>query len=375
MNYRSDSPSLSDLSQSIFASLGLTSAVNSLALAPARRTCLLLVDGLGAHGLARYGDQFPIFAQLNNHGELASHFPTTTVTNLTSLGTGVEPGVHGMLGYTVKVPGSGTPGRLLNALKWDEKVDPLIWQRTPTLFERARDAGLNVSTVGDKRYADTGFTQASLRGATYLAANHIPEMVSAAKSALAEPNSFVYVYTNILDHAGHNFGEGSEQWLIALKTVADLVTRLVNELPRNARFYLTADHGMVNAGEKIILGESNPLMNNVTLVGGEPRMRHIYLESGSENEAVATWREYLGDRAMVYTKRDAIAAGLFGGNVSDVSDVSDASVDRIGDLLAIAHYDYVLIDPARSVQESSIIGQHGGLTPEERDIPLLGILI
>jgi hypothetical protein len=197
-------------------------------------------------------------------------------------------------------------------------------------------------------------------------------MVSAAKSALAEPNSFVYVYTNILDHAGHNFGEGSEQWLIALKTVADLVTRLVNELPRNAQFYLTADHGMVNAGEKIILGESNPLMNNVTLVGGEPRMRHIYLESGSENEAVATWREYLGDRALVYTKHDAIAAGLFGGNLSDVSNVS---VDRMGDLLAIAHYDYVLIDPARSVQESSIIGQHGGLTPEERDIPLLGILI
>jgi len=194
-------------------------------------------------------------------------------------------------------------------------------------------------------------------------------MVSAATSALAEPNSFVYVYTNILDHAGHNFGEGSEQWLIALKTVADLVTRLVNELPRNSQFYLSADHGMVNAGEKIILGEGNPLMNNVTLVGGEPRMRHIYLESGSEDEAVATWRECLGDRAMVYSKRDAIAVGLFGG------DVSDASVERMGDLLAIANDDCVLIDPARSIQESSIIGQHGGLTPAERDIPLLGVLI
>lgn len=353
------------MGQSLFAALGLSGVDNRLELAPARRICLLLVDGMGAHSLAQYGAQFPIFSELTAIAGLGSHFPSTTVTNLSSLGTGQLPGVHGMLGYTVKVPGSGEPGRLLNALKWDEKIDPLEWQSTPTLFERAIEAGLHVSNVGDKRYIGTGFTRAALRGAHYLAANHSPEMVREAVTALAEPNSFAYVYTNALDHAGHNFGVGSEQWLIALGNVAGLITRLTQELPRNTSLYITADHGMINSGTKIVLGQDNPLMTNVTLVGGEPRMRHIYLREGSTSETVSAWGEYLGDLATIYSKESAIAAGLFG------AEVSAASIDRMGDLIAIANGECVLIDPARADKESAIIGQHGGLTSAEVDIPLL----
>ncbi len=359
-------PKLSDLSQSIFASLGLPTAHNTLNLAPTRRACLLLVDGLGLQAIAHYGHEFPIFAQLIHLPQLESHFPTTTVTNLTSLGTGVLPGIHGMLGYTVRIPGTD---RLLNALKWDEKIDPLVWQSTPTLFEQAKAAGFNVTSVGDKRYEKTGFTEAALRGATYLGANHTPELVSETVRALAEPNSFAYLYTNIVDNAGHNFGVGSEQWLVALKTVADLITRLCNELPRNTSFYITADHGMVNAGHKVILGQENQLMNDVTLVGGEPRMRHIYLTPGSIAERVGQWRSELGETALVYSKSEAIELGLFG------ETVSEESAARIGDLIAIAQGDLVLIDPTRIEKESAIIGQHGGVTAIESEIPLLRAVI
>ena len=68
-----------------------------------------------------------------------------------------------MMGYTVRVPRSS--GRVLNSLKWDERVDPEIWQPVPTLFQRATAAGITVSHVAAKRYEETGFTRAVFRGA------------------------------------------------------------------------------------------------------------------------------------------------------------------------------------------------------------------
>jgi predicted AlkP superfamily pyrophosphatase or phosphodiesterase len=356
---------LADLSQSIFASMGLPGTVNTLEISETRRSCLLLVDGLGAHALAKFGSVHPIFREITALPNLRSDFPSTTVTNLTSLGTGKSPGEHGMLGYTIRVPNSGTPGRLLNALKWDERVNPLTWQKIPTLFERANLHGINVTSVGDKRYQSTSFTTASLRGARYLGADRTTEMVEQAKASLAEPHSFAYLYINGLDVAGHKAGVGSEIWIHALDIVADLILRLTEELPKNINFFITADHGMVNAGEKIILGRDNPLMENVILVGGEPRARHLYLEPGSQSDTAAIWREHLGEKADIYSKEDALAGGLFG------TDVSDESKERMGDLIAIPHQEIVFLDPSNATRESAMAGHHGGRTSEEVAIPLL----
>jgi len=356
---------LADLSQSIFSSLGLPDAINSLQLSDSRRSCLLLVDGLGAQALQKFGSVHPVFQQVSAFRELRSDFPSTTVTNLTSLGTGKSAGEHGMVGYTVRVPNSGNPGRLLNGLKWDERVDPLSWQKIPTLFQRASEHGISVSTIGEKRYQDTAFTTASLRGAKYLGANRQTEIVAQVKIALAEPASFAYVYVNGLDAAGHKDGVGSDKWLVALEAVGELILQIVNQLPKNTQFFITADHGMVNPEEKIILGRDNPLMNHVTLVGGEPRARHIYLEPGSETDATSLWREFLRDQVVIHTKQEAIDVGLFG------EIVSDDCFARIGDLIAIPSENVLLIDPTRSAQESAMVGHHGGLTNAEVVIPLL----
>jgi Type I phosphodiesterase / nucleotide pyrophosphatase len=359
---------LADLSQSIFATLGLAGTENRLALAQSRRTCLLLIDGMGSKSLESYKSQFPIFASVKSSSDLASHFPSTTVTNLTSLGTGELPGVHGMLGYTVRVPNSGTPGRLLNALKWDDRVDPLFWQKVPTLFERGMEHGITVTNIAEKRYEGSAFTQAALRGAKYVGANRSEEMVNAAAQALAEPYSFTYLYINALDHAGHNDGVGSEKWMLALSQVAELITSLMARLPKNTDLYVTADHGMVNVGEKIILGQDNGLMNNITLVGGEPRARHMYVAQGSAAETIAQWREYLGERATIYSREEMVANQTFG------AVVSQDSLERMGDFMAIANDEMILIDPERASQESSMVGHHGGVTEMESAIPLLKFL-
>ena len=129
---------LSQILPSVFASIGLSSTQDFLGCgeSPSGREVLFLIDGLGADAIKTYRDQIPVLAAAIDKGVVTTSFPTTTATSLATLTTGAMPGAHGMLGYTVRVPRSG--GRVLNTLKWDERVDPQIWQPIPTLFEQAR---------------------------------------------------------------------------------------------------------------------------------------------------------------------------------------------------------------------------------------------
>jgi hypothetical protein len=103
----------------------------------------------------------------------------------------------------------------------------------------------------------------------------------------------------------------------------------------------------------------------VTLIGGEPRARHIYIKEGAESETILQWQELLAGKTEVLSRDSAISSGLFG----DV--VSQDSRERMGDLIAIAQNDLILIDPDRIKEESSMVGHHGGVTNTEVEIPLL----
>ncbi len=336
---------LSQITPSIFSSLGLESATDHLnvGVSPMGRELLFLIDGFGIDVLEKYSQVMPTISRMVNHGVIQTAFPTTTATSLATLTTGAMPGSHGMLGYTVRVPRSG--GRLLNALKWDERVDPENWQPVQTLFQRASLAGINVTHVAAKRYENSGFTRAVFRGAQYKGANLV----------------------NDLDSAGHNDGVGSEKWLSALAMIDQLTQNLMKEVPKGTRIWITSDHGMVNVQEKIIIGQDNPLLTGVSVVAGEPRARHIYLESESKNardDAASLWNEFLNEKALVLTREDAIARGIFG------DEVSQDAADRMGDVIAIARGGVVLLDPERADKEGAMVGHHGGDSQIESQVGL-----
>ena len=361
---------LSQITPSIFSALGLTNVEDHIkaGASPMGREILFLVDGFGADVLETYESFMPTIAGLTRHAGVTTAFPSTTATNLATLTTGVMPGVHGMLGYTVQVPRSG--GRILNALKWDERVDPYVWQSVPTLFERATAQGIEVSHVAAKRYENTGFTRAVFRGAQYRGANVVPDLIAQTKEAIRKTPTFVYLYMNDLDVAGHSDGVGSDKWLAALSMIDQMLENLMKEMPRGTRIWLTSDHGMINVGEKIIIGQDNPLLDNVAVIGGEPRARHLYLNPSHDSpaarsELASVWQEFLGKRCEIYTREQAISSGLFG----DVVTVD--SIDRMGEIICVAQGEVVLIDPARIDKESSMVGHHGADSLIETQVSLL----
>ena len=330
------------------------------------RELLFLIDGFGFDTLSTYADAMPTMSRMINHGLIQTAFPSTTATSLATLTTGVMPGAHGMLGYTVQVPRSG--GRLLNALKWDERVDPENWQPVETLFQRATAAGITVTHVAAKRYENSGFTRAVFRGANYKGANVVTDLVSETKAALQATPSFVYLYVNDLDTAGHSDGVGSDKWIAAMSMIDQMVSQLMKDVPKGTRIWVTSDHGMINVDEKIVIGKDNPLMQGVSVVAGEPRARHIYLESdspASRAETASLWQEYLQEKAMVLTREQAIANHLFG------ADVSPDAFDRMGEVIAIARGGVVLLDAEREEKEGAMVGHHGSDSDVESQVGLL----
>jgi hypothetical protein len=357
--------SLPDLASSLLASLGVPGEENPLALPPSPRACLLVVDGLGWELLRDHPAAAPFLSELAvSGGPLTAGFPATTVTSLSSLGTGRPPGQHGMLGYQVAVPGEG---KLLNGLRWDSSVDPLVWQPGATIYERAAGAGVSAYRVAASALEKTGLSTAVMRGNAYRPADSLGALAAEAGDALRRADrALVTVYHGQLDSTGHMFGCGSDAWRYHLGHVDKLAEQLAGAIPAGTSLYITADHGMVDVGpdDRIDVDAIPALREGVALLGGEPRARHLYTVPGAAADVLATWRSIVGNRAWVLSRGEAVAAGWFG-------PVAPWLAGRIGDVVVAPVGSGAVIASKTEILESSLIGMHGSLTSADQLVPLL----
>ncbi|MFG2822014.1 alkaline phosphatase family protein [Kitasatospora sp. NPDC048365] len=360
--------SLADLLPAVAAGLGVDGFSSGLLLEPADRVCVFLVDGMGWELLRRHPDWAPFLTSLMAaSAPITAGFPSTTATSLASVGTGLTPGLHGLAGYTVAVPGAG---HLMNQLRWQPPVDPRSWQPYPTVFEQVHAAGVATAQVSSPLFSTTPLTQVALSGGTFLGRTTGEERMDLAARWLADHDrALVYTYVSELDGAGHRFGVDSDEWRLMLSTVDRLARRLAEQLPPRSALYVTADHGMIDIApeDRIDFDEDWELSAGVALLGGEGRARHVYAVPGAEADVHTVWSEVLGDRMWVATRDQAIAAGWFG------PVVDERVYHRIGDVVAAARDDIAVIASRSEPGESSMVGLHGSMTPIEQLVPLLEV--
>ncbi|MCC9205118.1 alkaline phosphatase family protein [Arthrobacter sp. zg-Y769] len=363
--------SVADVLSSAAAVLGVPGYENLLSLPAARRVCVVMVDGLGLSLLRKRGGHAPFLKGfLPAARTLSASFPTTTVASLASLGTGLPPGRHGLVGYDVLDPDQDKVVNMLGS--WDAEVDPLQWQPYPTVLETA--AGhVPVATVSLPRFADSPLTRAALRGGTFIPATGVHARVSAAVDALAGADRMLmYLYWNELDKAGHRYGAASSEWGNQLEELDSALKRLVARVPAGTLVVLTADHGMVDVpvSQRFDFSAQPDLIEGVRHTAGEPRMVHLYLEPDAGDDALgrlkAAWQAAYGTRAWIFTRDEAVRAGYFG------PEVDAAVLPRIGDLMVAAREPIALFDTRRVAASAlEVTGQHGSLTKAECEVPLL----
>jgi len=355
--------SLADVLPSAAAALGMSGFSDSCGLGSASSVVCLLVDGLGFHALQV---NVPRWASEARTSSINSVLPTTTAVALTSLGTGMLPGTHGMVGASFLLPDTE---EVLAPLHWGSDPLPESVQVEPTVMEALVHAGVRCTSVGPPEYADSGLTRAALRGPRYLGARTIPEYVAAVQESVKVQPCFTYVYWPELDRIGHTVGVEHPEWRVGLARVGELVQALRGALGPNTTLLVTSDHGMVTCPpERRVSWEDIPeLGRNVRVIAGEPRCRMVYLEPQCEPAHVAdVWRQRLGPDFQVWERGELAASGLLG-------TAEDFAVERLGDLIVIAASDAMLSVPSVDPRISSLPGQHGAWTDDERHVPLVVI--
>ncbi|MEU3555427.1 alkaline phosphatase family protein [Streptomyces fragilis] len=370
------SGSLADLLPTLAAGMGVPDVAAAIPeLAPADRACVFLIDGLGWEQLKAHPDEAPFMTSLlaSSRGgtgrPLTAGYPATTATSLASVGTGLPPGAHGLPGYTVRNPETG---ELMNQLRWNPWTSPADWQPHPTVFRMAEAAGVHTAQVSSPAFASTPLTQVALSGGTFhgrLAGEE--RMDLAAEQLAAGDRALVYTYYSEVDGAGHRFGVDSDTWRGQLGYVDRLVQRLAEQLPARSALYVTADHGMIDVPfdeeHRIDVDEDWELKAGVALLGGEGRARHVYAVPGAAGDVLTVWREVLGEQFWIASRDEAIEAGWFGPRIDE------RVYARLGDVIAAARDDVLLIASRREPKESLMTGNHGSMTPAEQLVPLLEV--
>ncbi len=290
--------------------------------------------------------------------------PSTTACSLTSLGTGRPPGKHGVVGYTFFDP---QVDAVVNALTWERgQADVELFRQEPTVFQQLAQQGTASAAVTLGRFDGSALTRLAFEGT---ALHPRPEdesdvhgTVALVEQALTSYD-VVYCYQRLLDHAGHTSGPGSWRWLQELETVDDLVAGIVALADDDVCVLVTGDHGMITVPpHRRIVAEHEPRLDGFQRIAGEGRFRQLYTDA-PESLAEA-WQEFLGERAHVVLRDEAVAAGWFG------EQVTPDTRERIGDVLVAMRDDWAVMS-TRFPDEFGLVGMHGSLTHAEMVMPLL----
>ncbi len=315
---------------------------------------LLLVDGLGDRQLGHPGAQ-PLAAA--RRGMIDAPFPTTTTVSLSCLVTAAAPSNHGIVGHLLWLPEVRS---VVNTLRWVTiEGRPLDFDTTgvlptPNLWERLRQAGREPVTVQPGSFLGSPLSRMLYRGCRFEPVWDTVDLVEATIQLASVPGRLVMTYLPHLDVAAHVTGQRSAEYGDAMGLAGQIWGHLAERLPEDVALIGTADHGHIDYPE-----HAKRLLRGPEIQGarfwGDPRG---VLTTGSP--AVI---QRLGNWLGIDPVNGAELADLWGPGPPH-----PALAERTPDALFLAADGEVLLPPGF---DKRLMGYHGGLDPEEIEIPLL----
>jgi hypothetical protein len=327
------------------------------AVAGARQAVLLVLDGLGWDQLQSHQALMPVLSSLGGD-KLTTVAPTTTSTALSSIATGLTPGEHGLIGYRIALG-----GEVLNVLRWSVNGDDRRRVHPPADVQGFPGfLGHPVPVVTPIELCGSAFSEAHLRGSVPVGWRAVSSMPVEVRRLLLAGERFVYAYYGNIDKIAHERGFG-EFYDAELRTADRLVADLLESLPEGCVLLITADHGQVEVGNRIV-SPSPELLALCTAQSGEGRFRWFHSRRGAARELLEAVTGELGGTGWVCSRDQLIGDGWFGPTVPP------AVAQRLGDVAAIAFEPVSYYDPA-DTGPFELVCRHGSLTSAEVYVPLL----
>lgn len=355
---------------------------------------LCFIDGFGWRHFEKFGSH-PFLDRFTRNGsavKLTSQFPSTTSGHTTCIHTGLTVGQSGMFEWNYYEPlldamivpllfsFSGTSER--DQLK-KTGIDPKRLYPTETLYQRLKMQDVTSTIFQHREYTPSTYSNIMFNGATPRGFKSLPETAVNLSLALNEARgkNYFFLYYDRIDSVSHDYGPDS----IQVEAEVEMFMHVMEEqFTKKAKpkgktlFLLTADHGQseIDPATTIYINRAFPgsekyiktnKKGELLVPGGSCRDLFLYIKDEMLAEAQQLLAKGLQGKADVVKTDDLIAQGYFG------PEISDSFRGRVGSLVILAYRYESVWWYEKDKFEQKYYGHHGGLTPQEMEIPLLGL--
>ncbi len=352
------------------------------------------IDGFGWRHFEKFAEH-PALDRFARHGLAAkwtSQFPSTTSGHVTCIHMGQCVGQSGIFEWNYYEPQldamivpllfsfSGATER--DQLK-ATGIDPKKLYPTGTLYQKLKAQGVNASIFQHREYTPSTYSNIVFQVADARGFKSPAEMLVNLSTVLHEARgrNYYFFYYDKIDSVSHDYGPASRQVEAEIDLFLYALERYFFSAPLakgRSLLLLTADHGQseIDPATTVYLNRAFPHIGKFLktnrkgeylVPGGSCRDMFLYVRDEMLDEAQEMLARGLTGKADVVKTEDLITAGYFGPQVSENFRA------RVGNLVILAYRYESVWWYEKDKFRQKYYGHHGGLTPQEMEIPLLGL--
>lgn len=360
------------------------------------KVILIFVDAFGWRFFQQYAEIDPFLKTFLRHGvvsKMTSQFPSTTAAHVTCMHTGLNVGQSGVYEWNYYEPLVDeviTP--LLFAYAGEKNRDSLKGSGIPaesffprqTLYQKLQTRGIPTYVFQRESYTPSTFSNIVYKGATVLSFKRVSEALSNLVELVitaTTPTTYYFLYFDKIDAICHTYGPQSHLFHEAvdsfLRMMEELFFKKLSGKVGQTLLILTADHGQVEVDprrtfylNKHSINIEQYLQRNLRgkllVPAGSARDMFLHVKEERKDEAVTLLQKHLSDIAEVYYTEQLVAQHFFGS-----TQPSREFLSRVGNVVILPYQNETVWWYEGGKFEMHFKGHHGGLTPEEMEIPLL----
>jgi predicted AlkP superfamily pyrophosphatase or phosphodiesterase len=359
------------------------------------------IDAFGWRFFERYAEKYSILKTILAEGsvsKLTSQFPSTTAAHVTNIHTGLDVGQSGVYEWNYYEPlvdeiispllFSYSDDKLSRDTIKHSEVPPTLFFPKHTFYQKLQTYGVQSHILQYQAYTPSTYSDIVFRGAQVHPYRTIQDAFICLEKLLTDPASksnpspaYYFLYFDRIDAICHNYGPTSKQTEEAIDNFLLLLDQLMLKNMRgragNTLFIMTADHGQVevNPYNTYYLNREMPTITRymktnrrgrLLVPAGSARDMFLHIKEEYIETAINELRQRLTRIAEVYKTQDLIAQGFFGREAP-----SRTFLDRVGNVVLLPDKRETVWWYEEGKYSMHFQGHHGGMTPEEMEIPLL----
>ncbi len=361
------------------------------------KVVLIFLDAFGWRFFGQFADHYPLLKRSLQQGavsKLTSQFPSATAAHVTCINTGLNPAQSGVFEWNYYEP---LVDAIINPLRFSYAGDnqqntlkasgvaPEAFYPSRTFHQVLHNLGIQSHVFQPANNARSTYSSAIFKGTTSRFAFHTIEQAldQLTERVLSKEESpaFYLLYYDTIDTTSHLAGPGSQALAEELEYFfSALEQRFYQKLRQttdDTLLMITADHGQIEVSPDTTCYLNHDLPDLVhalrTNQAGKPlvpagsaRDMFLYVKEEVIDETVEQLQRSLTGRAEVHLVYDLITQNFFGSPKP-----SQTFLSRVGNVVILPYARETVWWFEQDRFAMRFHGHHGGLTPEEMEIPLL----